>query len=514
MADRPPFHAPFAEQVEFFRRKTNLPTKKWTDIMHEEHDRAFVVAGAQSADLLADLYAAVAKAIEQGVPIGEFRKDFRAIVARHGWTGWTGGDRPGGFAWRTRVIYETNMATSYAAGRFRQLSDQDLLSVLPYWRYRHADSVLHPRPQHVAWDGLTLPPDHHFYLSHFPPNGWLCHCYVEAVSPEDYREAVAQGKGPDAAPPEGDVKGIDKGFRYTPGRSVADEVGRIAADKAARLPEEIARAFASDVTENTSVSVPVLRSIDDWIAAGREISEALIDKNGGLTADTPRAIAQALHEAVGTRQACQVASSGAGAQIVIEASRAFPDSWTEAADKVGPLYVKASSSARPYLVSVPTDTPAGVRTKLRQFGVVDAVPGAGFLVVRPADVVVATHELAHRLQYALPDLQALFDRFHQRRTAGEKLQLLRDVTGNRGYRSGEVCRPDGYLDAYWGKEYSHEKIGRALELFAMSMQVVLGAGNSVGVGSQRSAADFATLYANDRELFDFVIGILFKWRPN
>jgi hypothetical protein len=34
------------EQAEFFRRKLNLPTTSWTDIYTQEHDWAFVVAGA------------------------------------------------------------------------------------------------------------------------------------------------------------------------------------------------------------------------------------------------------------------------------------------------------------------------------------------------------------------------------------------------------------------------------------------------------------------------------------
>ena len=41
-------------------------------------------------------------------PVEAFREDFDAIVARLGW------DYNGGRDWRTRVIYETNLNTSYA----------------------------------------------------------------------------------------------------------------------------------------------------------------------------------------------------------------------------------------------------------------------------------------------------------------------------------------------------------------------------------------------------------------
>ena len=59
---------PFAEQIAFFRGKLGrlVPTAKWTDLWQQEHDVAFMVAGAAKADLLADLAEAVDKAIADG----------------------------------------------------------------------------------------------------------------------------------------------------------------------------------------------------------------------------------------------------------------------------------------------------------------------------------------------------------------------------------------------------------------------------------------------------------------
>lgn len=218
---------PFAEQLEFFRDKLNLPTAHWTDIYTKEHDWSFVVAGATRDELLCDLRAAVEKAINQGATLEEFRRDFDRIVEKHGWHGWTGEGSKGGKAWRTRIIYETNIATSYAAGRYQQLQSA------PLWRYVHADWVTHPRPEHQAWDGLILPKDEPWWNTHFPPNGWGCRCSVQGIWPDDLG---GFGKDtPDAAPPDELVTleigqrsalgprtvtvpaGIDPGFEYTPG---------------------------------------------------------------------------------------------------------------------------------------------------------------------------------------------------------------------------------------------------------------------------------------------------------
>jgi hypothetical protein len=243
------FNAPFAEQLDFFKKKLQLPSERWDDIMRAAHDRAFIVAGAANADLVNDLHGAIQRAIAEGKGIEAFRKDFKQIVLRNGWVGWTGEGSKAGHAWRTRVIYQTNMSTSYAAGRWKQLTDPDLLSVRPYWRYIHSDLVVHPRPMHLAWDGLVLPHDHPFWRAHFPPNGWGCQCRVSAVDMRAYSEAKDAGK---AVPPEGwdtiDPKtgappGIDHGWDYAPGANVDAPLKSFIDDKLVKLDSPVGAAM-------------------------------------------------------------------------------------------------------------------------------------------------------------------------------------------------------------------------------------------------------------------------------
>lgn len=234
---------PFKEQIAFFRAKKNVLTDSWTDVWQAEHDHAFMVAGANRIDLLTDLRSAVDKAIAQGSTLDTFRKDFDGIVAKYGW------DHTGGRNWRSRVIYETNLRTSYAAGRWSQL--QALVKVRPYWRYVHSDSVLHPRPLHLAWNGLVLLANDPWWLRHFGPNGWGCQCTVEALNQRDLKRL---GKdGPDEAPAD-DMQsvvvgkngpnpttvetpaGVDPGFGYAPGRAAFDDLVQTVTMKATQLP--------------------------------------------------------------------------------------------------------------------------------------------------------------------------------------------------------------------------------------------------------------------------------------
>ena len=239
----------FEEQIAFFRQKLNLPSETWRDIQKAAHDRAFVVAGAMKADLLVDLRKSVEQAV-QGGAIGEFRKQFADIVAKHGWTGWTGEGSKAGEAWRTRVIYQTNITTSYAAGRRAQLLDPDLLARRPFWRYVHSDSVAHPRPHHKKWGDmrLTLRHDHPFWDTHYPPNGWGCKCRVVAVAKPADGDASSPPEGWDATDPRTDAPvGIDAGWDYAPGARVNDELRTFVQDKLIEYPPAISSALSRDV---------------------------------------------------------------------------------------------------------------------------------------------------------------------------------------------------------------------------------------------------------------------------
>ena len=68
---------------------------------------------------------------------------------------------------------------------------------------------------------------------------------------------------------------------------------------------------------------------------------------------------------------------------------------------------------------------------------------------------VAYHEFGHRIQYVVPEVAEAEARFYDRRTQGEPLVKLKDVTGRR-FREDEVTRVDNFLDPYMGKDYGDD----------------------------------------------------------
>lgn len=172
------FDLPFDEQIEFFRQKVRLPTQGYQDLTAQNHDKAFVVAGAMKADLLNDLHKAVLSAIENGDSLGQFSKNFDSIAKKYGWTAGEGN------AWRAKIVYQTNLRVSHSAGRYHQMTDSDVLKARPYWQYRHITAD-NPRLNHKRLNNLVLRADDAWWTVNYPPNGWGCKCYARTLSQAD-----------------------------------------------------------------------------------------------------------------------------------------------------------------------------------------------------------------------------------------------------------------------------------------------------------------------------------------
>ncbi len=189
MPDHPWQQLPFEGAIAYFRDKRNVDTDSWRDIQGTEYDAAFAVAGAKGA-LLQDMRDAVDKAIAQGTTLQEFRKDFNRIVQTRGW------DYAGDRDWRTYAIYDTNLRSAYAAGRWEQI--QEGKASRPFLQWRHGGSR-DPRPLHLALDKQVFRVDDPFWQTMgSPPIGFSCRCAVFALKQRDVdRLGLSVTEGPE-----------------------------------------------------------------------------------------------------------------------------------------------------------------------------------------------------------------------------------------------------------------------------------------------------------------------------
>lgn len=205
----------YKEAVEYFKQKINLPTKKWNDLEGAMHTRAFTVAGAMREDILCDFRNAVDMAISKGESLQQFRDRFYQIAGR-----WSEADenfkekmeRPKYGAWRSKVIYQTNMNTAAAAAQERQA--RALPDVFTHAKYV---CMMLPgsREEHKAWNGTVLPVNDPWWDKHSPPNGFGCLCQKEFIS--KYEMDSGMEKETEAPTAPDDTTNIGENWDYSIG---------------------------------------------------------------------------------------------------------------------------------------------------------------------------------------------------------------------------------------------------------------------------------------------------------
>lgn len=228
-----------AEAIAFFRAKGWEIAFDWRDVWAEENAKAFTVAKAMSRDLLEDIREAVDTALSEGQTLQQFSKDLAPRLFAKGWWGrkimtdpQTGEDKVVqlGSPARLRTIYETNLRTSYMAGRWQRI--ERAKAVMPFIRYV---SVMdgREREQHGAWHGTILPVDDPWWDTHFPPCGWGCRCDGQPVNKRMIERRNWKIEEPRQFPVRsyvnkrtGEVvkveRGIDPGWGYNVGKASLD----------------------------------------------------------------------------------------------------------------------------------------------------------------------------------------------------------------------------------------------------------------------------------------------------
>lgn len=233
------FNLPPEKALEYFRNKGLAITEKWYELWQEAHTRAFTVAKISQAQLLLDVKELVDKAIEKGLTIKDFQKEFYDMIEKKGWVVPSQVAHP----WRLETIYRTNLQTAYMKGRYHyQMQDK----TRPYWMYVAVlDNAT--RPSHRAMNEKIFPKDHPIWDVWYPPNGFNCRCRVRALTEEEAqaRGGVSQGHliwkteslhKTDPSSPKvkvggfidenGNVAYTDKGFSYNPAKAYENWVNQ------------------------------------------------------------------------------------------------------------------------------------------------------------------------------------------------------------------------------------------------------------------------------------------------
>lgn len=202
-----------AQAIEYLETKELQTTWDWTEQLTINNANVFVVAKAAKMSILQDIRNEVLNAIENGETLRGFQKRLEPTLRAKGWWGKVLDENTGktiqlGSPHRLKTIYQTNLQSSYAAGRWTR--QEDGKAERPYLMY---DAVMDmsTRPAHAALNGIVKRVDDPFWRTHYPPNGYLCRCTAVALTPEEAGEAKREHKQPRNIPDP------DKGFNSNPG---------------------------------------------------------------------------------------------------------------------------------------------------------------------------------------------------------------------------------------------------------------------------------------------------------
>jgi SPP1 gp7 family putative phage head morphogenesis protein len=272
--------------MEFLSKKANINTDHWNDLKWGEHSHAFTVAHSMDTEVVGKIHELLNKAMANGESFDKFKKGMLEMMAKENWYGGAGHtkDENAYVRWRLRVIYDTNMKTAYAAGRYRQ--QMRVASLRPIWEYVSKLAGKNRRDDHIALHGKAFRFDDPFWSANYPPNGWGCECSVVTLSESGAeREGVEVLKSdPDGNPPamidrNGNAVDWNKfaptEWKYNPGlEALVPNFG-----KYADLPEDILHAVMGNY--RNSMDGAVLAK-EEWGVISKRANEPDYKPTGAM----------------------------------------------------------------------------------------------------------------------------------------------------------------------------------------------------------------------------------------
>lgn len=220
--------------IRWIEDKRPRAIRDWNDLGAEEYGRSFTAARTMGHDVVGDLYQGLIETMREGGTETDFATRMLPVLRRKGWLPELDDEALGR---RVRLIYDTNLRTSQAVGKWR--SFQRTRRLLPYLRYS-AVMDRRTRPSHAALHGIVLPVEHPFWRVAFPPCGFGCRCVVTALSrSQAARKGVSSNERADQAITA--ARGLSRGpgdfWGYNPG-ALADEaaVAQVQRVNERRLP--------------------------------------------------------------------------------------------------------------------------------------------------------------------------------------------------------------------------------------------------------------------------------------
>jgi SPP1 gp7 family putative phage head morphogenesis protein len=185
-----------AEEVFAKARKNPAYLRAYDELEAAEREFAFTVANVSQAEIIADVYEAIERAVRDGTSFETFAEEVTPQL-EESW----GGEEPG----RVSTIFRTNVMTSYNQGRYRMMTAPAVKEARPYWRWdvvndaRTSDDICRP----IGAANVVLPQDHAWARKHYPPLHPNCRTVCTPLTEDEARAEGITRSPPNVTPVEG-----------------------------------------------------------------------------------------------------------------------------------------------------------------------------------------------------------------------------------------------------------------------------------------------------------------------
>ena len=165
----------FDEAIAALRERVPMTDDEFAQLTEDAQRRAFRVANAANADMVAEVWRNLLRAVEEGLSFSDWRGSFEEDPLAT----WT--------ASRLDTIFRTNVQQAYSDGRWAQQTDPDVLEERPYWQF---DGVEDDRQSDIcsACNGVVLPAVDPFWATHNPPLHFNCRSTIVSLDADQARE--------------------------------------------------------------------------------------------------------------------------------------------------------------------------------------------------------------------------------------------------------------------------------------------------------------------------------------
>ncbi len=488
--------ARFDEAVSWFSKRVVLTKDEAVRLGSEAGRRAFWIGGGLQLEQIQRVFDKSAKAIEEGTPFEEWRKQVKSELRNDA---------------HAETVFRNATQRSLNAGRWRQMREPGVLAFRPYGLF---DGVEDSRQSEIcaACNGTLLPLDHPWWATHTPLLHHRCRSGVRNL-----RKSEGERRGVTNVPP---LTEADEGFGLSPERepdwkppvdrtdpALRRELERKQAAGRAKLkpppappkehdPKHWEREYHSqygDAAANVAWGRTMLergldRSPTELSAELKRLAKAKVPGDfaqhvEGLASFDPNRPLRG--QLLTPRQRYSVMVAEHSLTIERGAAPVFVGLSDRRLKEAGKFYEQLADKK----VVRPTGWSAQATKGARAF----ASPSRRLIDLGGSDTPVTIHEIAHAIEFSDDRALARSVAFLKARTRKEKLVSL---VGHGGGSDVERGWLDGFFIGYIGKDYG----GKATEITSMGYQAMGGEGAFL--------AKLLDPHKGDQEMLFFLLGQL------